>query len=147
MAISRRTPLQEVGGETFEAGDGGAVERTPLTGLFEVRRRGRVTYYTQPGGIISSLVTVRDGMGDLTIHFAGLTGGTSVTNRDYLGPPGSRARAPAGRGHRAGSGCSGASTPALPPQGTGTTWRACRRRSFNASMHQCINAVFYACCL
>ena len=101
MAISRRTPLQEVGGETFEAGDGGAVERTPLTGLFEVRRRGRVTYYTQPGGIISSLVTVRDGMGDLTIHFAGLTGGTSVTNRDYLGPPGSRARAPAGRAARA----------------------------------------------
>jgi hypothetical protein len=79
------SPPDEVGGETFSQPGGGGVELSPLTGLFEVRRRGKVTYYTQPGGIISSLVTRRDSDGDLTIHFAGLTGGTSVTNRDYLG--------------------------------------------------------------
>eukprot|EP01050_Picozoa_sp_SAG11_P002545 SAG11_NODE_130_length_15497_cov_10.780556_11_plen_251_part_00 len=77
---------KEVGGETFTAGAGGSSsEMSPLTGLFEVKRKGRITYYTQPGGIISSLVTLEDASGDLTIHFAGLTGGTSVTDRDYLG--------------------------------------------------------------
>ena len=80
----------EVGGETFNKNDGSAAggsqrELTPLTGLFEVRRRGKVTYYTQPGGIISSLVTRADSDGDLTIHFAGLTGGTSISDREYLG--------------------------------------------------------------
>jgi hypothetical protein len=82
------TPPSEVGGETFQPAapaDSSGIALTPLTGLFEVRRRGKITYYTQPGGIISSLVTRRDSDGDLTIHFAGLTGGTSVTDRDYLG--------------------------------------------------------------
>ena len=45
--------------------------------LFNVTKRGKVTYYMEGDGVISSLVTKEEADGDLLIHFAGLTGGTS----------------------------------------------------------------------
>ena len=45
--------------------------------LFNVTKRGKVTYYMEGDGVISSLVTKDEPDGDLLIHFAGLTGGTS----------------------------------------------------------------------
>eukprot|EP01043_Picozoa_sp_COSAG02_P053061 COSAG02_NODE_5809_length_4022_cov_4.543462_1_plen_121_part_00 len=45
--------------------------------LFNVTKRGKVTYYMEGEGVISSLVTKEEADGDLLIHFAGLTGGTS----------------------------------------------------------------------
>ena len=46
---------------------------------FNVKRRGRVTYYYQGDSpTISSLVTEELGGGDLKIYFAGLTGGHSA---------------------------------------------------------------------
>lgn len=51
---------------------------------FNVTQRGKVTYYMEGDGVISSLVTKREADGDLLIHFAGLTGGTSITSRPCL---------------------------------------------------------------
>lgn len=45
--------------------------------LFNVTKRGKITYYMEGDGVISSLVTKEEADGDLLIHFAGLTGGTS----------------------------------------------------------------------
>ena len=46
---------------------------------FHVRKRGRVTYYSEGDApVLSNLVTEEQPGGDLRIHFAGLTGGYSA---------------------------------------------------------------------
>jgi hypothetical protein len=55
---------------------------------FNVRRRGKLTYYYRgENPVLSALVTEQQADGDLKIYFAGLTGGHSakgVLNRDEL---------------------------------------------------------------
>ena len=55
---------------------------------FNIRKRGKLTYYYQgEHPVLSSLVTEEQPDGDLKIHFAGLTGGYSakgVLNREEL---------------------------------------------------------------
>ncbi len=46
---------------------------------FNVLKRGKLTYYSQGDApVLSALVTEQQADGDLRIHFAGLTGGTSA---------------------------------------------------------------------
>jgi len=48
---------------------------------FNIKRRGKITYYTEgEDAVISSLVVEEQPDGDLRICFAGLTGGYSATN-------------------------------------------------------------------
>ncbi len=55
---------------------------------FQIKRRGKVTYYYQgEDPVLSALVTEQQGDGDLKIYFSGLTGGYSakgVLNLDTL---------------------------------------------------------------
>lgn len=55
---------------------------------FQIKRRGKVTYYYQgEDPVLSALVTEQQGDGDLKIYFSGLTGGYSakgVLNLDEL---------------------------------------------------------------
>ena len=50
---------------------------------FDVKRRGKLTYYTSKGEaapVLSALVTEQQADGDLKIYFSGLTGGFSAYN-------------------------------------------------------------------
>ena len=68
-----RSRLAAAARNTSPRDDGGG-DDTRAGPHFNVTQRGKVTYYMEGDGVISSLVTKREADGDLLIHFAGLTG-------------------------------------------------------------------------